>query len=147
LFADRLKLRFHFEKKEATIYELTVQRSGAKLIPSTGDPNIPGPGGMTRQPGHWRVTSLNTTMAAFAGGLQGVLQQAVMDRTGLPGHFDIALDWTPDEFQSPDPAPGNGAAFPDLFTALRDQLGLKLEATKGLVDIFVIDHVEKPSAN
>jgi uncharacterized protein (TIGR03435 family) len=144
LLADRLNLRFHFEKKEATIYVLTVQSSGPKLTASTSDPNAAGPGGMTRQPGHWHVTALNTNMAAFAGGLQGnVLDQPVIDRTGLTGRFDITLDWAPDELQSP----ANGAAFPDLFTALKNQLGLKLESTKGLVDILVIDHVGKPSGN
>lgn len=137
LFADRLNLRSHFEKKEATIYALTVQSSGPGLTPSTSDPNVPGPGGMTRQPGHWRVTALNVNMETFAGGLQGVLDQPVIDRTGLSGHFDITLDWSPDD----------STDFPDLFTALKDQLGLKLESTKGLVEIFVIDHVEKPSEN
>ncbi|HXE62383.1 MAG TPA: TIGR03435 family protein [Bryobacteraceae bacterium] len=149
LLADRLNLRFHFEKKEATIYVLTVQGSGPKLTPSTSDPNVAGPGGMTRKPGHWHVTALNTNMAAFAGGLQGnVLDQPVIDRTGLTGRFDITLDWAPDELHpAGDPPSGNGAAFPDLFTALRNQLGLKLESTKGLVDVLVIDHVEKPSGN
>ena len=88
-------------------------------------------------------------MQAFASGLQGnVLDQPVIDRTGLSGRFDISLDWAPDDLQSAgNPQPDNSAAFPDLFTALKDQLGLKLESTKGLVDIFVIDHVEKPSEN
>jgi uncharacterized protein (TIGR03435 family) len=149
LLADRLHLRFHFEKKEATIYVLTVQPSGPKLTPSTSDPNVPAPGGMTRKPGHWHVTALNTNMAAFAGGLQGnVLDQPVTDRTGLTGHFDITLDWAPDELQYPTNPPSDiGTTFPDLFTALKNQLRLKLESTKDLVDILVIDHVDKPSAN
>ncbi len=150
LLADRLNLRFHLVKKEATIYALTVQSSGSKLTPSTSDPNDPAPpGGMTRQPGHWHVTALNVNMEGFAAGLQGnVLDQPVIDRTGLSGRFDITLDWAPDEFQSAgNPPSDNDAAFPDLFSALRNQLGLKLERTKGLVDILVIDHLEKPSEN
>jgi uncharacterized protein (TIGR03435 family) len=148
LLADRLNLRYNIEKKETTIYALTVQGSGSRLTPSTSDPNGPSPGGMTRQPGHWHVTALNVNMETFAAGLQGVLDQPVMDRTGLSGRFDITLDWAPDEFQSAaNPPSDNGAAFPDLFTALKNQLGLKLERTKGLVEIFVIDHVEKPSKN
>jgi uncharacterized protein (TIGR03435 family) len=142
LLADRLNLRVHLEKKEAAIYALTVQSSGPKLTRSTSDPNGPAPGGMTRQPGHWHVTALNVNMETFAGGLQGILDQPVMDRTGLSGRFDITLDWAPDES-----AFDSAAAFPDLFTALKDQLGLKLESTKGLVDILVIDHIEKPSEN
>jgi len=153
LLADRLNLRFHREKKEGTVFALTVQNSGSKLTANTGDPDGPAPAGITRGPGHWHLTAANLNMETFAMGLQGnVLERPVIDRTGLSGRFDITLDWTPDEFQSPDPgvttpALDTGAAFPNLYTALRDQLGLKLEPTKGLVEIFVIDHVERPSEN
>jgi uncharacterized protein (TIGR03435 family) len=75
----------------------------------------------------------------------------VVDRTGLSGRFDITLDWAPDEFQSPDiglkSAAETDAFFPNLYTALRDQLGLKLESMKAPVEILVIDHIEKPSEN
>jgi uncharacterized protein (TIGR03435 family) len=146
LLADRLSLRFHHEKKERTVYALTVQNSGSRLTPTTSDPNAQSPGGMTRQPGHWHVTALNVDMETFAAGLQGnVLDQPVIDQTGLSGRFDITLDWAPNEVANP--VPDNDSSFPDLFTALKNQLGLKLESTKGLIDILVIDHVEKPSEN
>ena len=86
-------------------------------------------------------------------GLQGnVLDRPVVDRTGLSERFDFTLDWTPDEFQfaglgATTPAPDSGATFPNLFTAFKDQLGLRLESTKGAVEILVIDRVEKPSGN
>ena len=86
-------------------------------------------------------------------GLQGnVLDRPVIDRTGLSGRFDFKLDWTPDEFQAPGlgvrtPASDSDTAFPNLFTAVRDQLGLKLESTKGAVEIFIIDYVQRPSGN
>src|SRR5262249_2043527 len=142
---DRLRLRFHREAKERTSYALTVQNPGSRLTLSTSPPDGPAPAGMTRQPGHWRVTALNVDMETFAAGLQGVLDQPVVNRTGLSGRFDITLDWAPNE--ATNPAPDSDSPFPDLFTALRNQLGLKLESTKGLVDVLVIDSVEKPSAN
>ena len=151
LLADRLNLRFHREKKEGTIFALTVQNSGSRLTPNRSDPNGPSPAGMTQRPGHWHLTVTNVNMETFASGLQGIVDRPVIDQTGLSGRFDITLDWAPDEFQSPgagvSPAPDTGAAFPDLYAALRDQLGLKLESTKGPVEIFVIDHIEKPSEN
>ncbi len=154
LIADRLSLRFHRERREGTVFALAVQSSGSsKLTPSRSDPNGPSPAEMAQRPGHLHLTVTNVNMETFASGLQGnIVDRPVIDRTGLSGRFDITLDWTPDEFQSPslgvtERAPDSGAAFPDLHTALRDQLGLKLESTKGLVEIFVIDHIERPSEN
>src|SRR5271167_2779771 len=107
---------------------------------------------MTRRPGHWHLTVTNVNIETFASGLQGIVDRPVIDQTGLSGRFDITLDWTPDEFRAPGtggtaPATDTGATLPDLYTALRDQLGLKLESTKGLIEIFVIDHIERPSEN
>lgn len=150
LLADRFSLRFHHEKKELAIYALTVQNSGSKLTPGTGDPN--GLPTMRGDP-HGHLTAGNMTMEEFAMGLQGnVLDRPVIDRTGLSKRFDFTLDWTPDEFQASGlgaktPAPDSGATFPNLFTAVREQLGLKLESTKGAVEILIIDRVEKPSGN
>jgi uncharacterized protein (TIGR03435 family) len=151
LLADRLNLRFHREKKDGTVFALTVQNSGSRLTPSTGDPNGPSPAEMTQRSGHWHLTVRNVNMETFASGLQGNIDWPVVDRTGLSGRFDITLDWAPDEFQSPDiglkSAAETDAFFPNLYTALRDQLGLKLESMKAPVEILVIDHIEKPSEN
>ena len=96
----------------------------------------------------------NATMAEFAGVMQSaVLDRPVVDQTGLPGRYDFLLRWTPDEFQFgglgirvPPPA-DNADAPPDLYTAIQQQLGLKLESTKAPAEVLVIEHVEKPSEN
>jgi uncharacterized protein (TIGR03435 family) len=94
-------------------------------------------------------------MEEFAGNLQAaVLDRPVVDQTGLEGRFDFHLLWTPDETllaatRGPDaPKPPEGAEVqPDLFTAIQQQLGLKLESTRAQVEVLVIERVEKPSVN
>jgi uncharacterized protein (TIGR03435 family) len=90
----------------------------------------------------------------FAGVMQSaVLDRPVIDHSNLSGHWDFTLTWTPDEFQfvgsgfKPPAQTDNSDAAPDLFTAIQQQLALKLEATKAPADVLIIDHVEKPSAN
>jgi len=83
-------------------------------------------------------------MEMLAGALAGQLGRPVIDRTGLAGAFDFKLEWTPDAAQA-DAAPVD--AGPSLFTALQEQLGLKLESTKAPAEVIVIDHVERPSEN
>jgi uncharacterized protein (TIGR03435 family) len=87
-------------------------------------------------------------MERFAERLGGQLGRTVVDRTGLPGNFAFELEWTPEPGQplGPNAAPGD-LSSPSIFTALQEQLGLKLEPQKGSVEILVIDHVEKPSEN
>jgi uncharacterized protein (TIGR03435 family) len=151
LLADRFKLTFHHDKKELSVFALTVGKTGPKLTASTGDPNgLPGVG----LGGLGRVIANNANMSDFTGLMQSVvLDRPVVDQTGLKGRFDFELKWTADENQFPGlmgqlpPPPENVEAPPDLFTAIQQQLGLKLEAVKTAVDVLVIDHVEKPSAN
>jgi uncharacterized protein (TIGR03435 family) len=81
-------------------------------------------------------------MADFALGMQAYMDRPVIDKTGLAGRFDFVLRWTPDET-----TPSEPNAAPGIFTAVREQLGLKLEPTKALADVHVIDRVEKPCAN
>ena len=132
LLADRFQLRFHREKKDLAAYAITVSKGGLKLTPSAGDPS--GLPTATTSFGH--VTARNMRIEEFAEGLQGmVLDRPVIDRTGLSGHFDFTLSWTPDEFQFPSreaktPRPESDLTLPDLFKAFEDQLGLKLESTK-----------------
>jgi uncharacterized protein (TIGR03435 family) len=151
MIADRFQLKFHFEKQEQSVYVLTVAKTGPKLTRSESDPNAPGGLGFG-PPGNFGAT--NQTMADVAEALgQGVLNRPVEDQTGLTGRFDLKLTWTPDESQFGGaggyrPASTESAdAPPDLFTAMQEQLGLKLVSTKAPVDVLVIDHVEKPSAN
>ena len=151
LLAERFKLSFHREKKELSVYAITVAKSGPKLTKSEADPN-----GLPTLffRGLGNLPARNATMADLAGLLQGaVLDRPVVDQTGITGRWDFVLNWTPDEFQfsglgvrPPQPA-NNAAAPPDLFTAFQEQLGLKLETTKAPAEVFIIDRVEKPSEN
>jgi len=151
LLADRFQLTFHRDKKELSVYALEVAKSGSKLTKSQGDPN--GLPGMFFR-GLGNLPAANATMQDFAGLLQSaVLDRPVVDQTGLTGRFDFTLNWTPDESQfvgmgiKVPPPTDKPDAPPGLFTAVQEQLGLKLEATKAPVDVIVIDKVEKPSAN
>jgi uncharacterized protein (TIGR03435 family) len=142
LMADRFQLKSHFEKREQTVYVLTVVKTGPKLTRSQSDPSASGGMGFG-PPGHFGAT--NATMADIAEALgQGALNQPVVDQTALTGRFDLRLTWTPDGSQS---ATESADAPPDLFTAIQEELGLKLVSTKAPVDVLVIDHVERPSAN
>ena len=151
LLADRCKLAFHHEQKDLSVYALAVAKNGAKLAKSQGDPNGL-PGLFFTGPGRLAVS--NATMADFTGVMQGaVLDKPVVDQTGLKGRFDFLLSWTMDDSQLANlgvkaPPPNKDVdAPPDLFTAIQEQVGLKFEPTKAPVDVLVIDHVEKPSAN
>jgi uncharacterized protein (TIGR03435 family) len=157
LFEDRLRLRFHHETKERPIYALVVAKAG-KLHESQvgcGATPSPAPCRFMILPRH--LGSQKATIAQLVDALSNVTGRVVVDRTNLTGTYDINLDYTPEhqEFH-----PSTGAARldtpplppidlegPSLFTALQEQLGLKLEPQKGPVDIMIIDHVERPSEN
>lgn len=151
LLADRFGLTFHRDKKELSVYALTVLKSGHKLTPNDTNPNGL-PALFFRGPGIFPVR--NATMAEFASTMQAVvLDRPVLDQTGLTGRFDFVLTWTPDETQFggrggqvPPPADPTNAP-PGLFTAIQEQLGLKLEATKAPAEVLVIDKLEKPTPN
>jgi uncharacterized protein (TIGR03435 family) len=152
LLADRFKLVSHREKKELSVYAITIAKGGPKLTPHEGP--------ASNQPsfgfGRGMLNIRNSTMAEFAGFLQAnILEQPVVDQTGLTDRFDFNVRYTPDAAQLasfpagvPPPPPVNEAdGPPDLFTAFQQQIGLKLESTKAAVDVVVIDKVEKPSDN
>ena len=150
LIADRFALTFHHEKKDLSVYAITVAKTGSKLSKSQSKGNLPGFGG--RGPGAIGVQ--NSTMAEFAEFLQSrIVDHPVVDQTALTDRFDFQLKWTPDNAIAPlaatgaTPAAPNPDDPPDLFTAFQQQLGLKLEAAHAPVDVLVIDKVEKPSAN
>jgi uncharacterized protein (TIGR03435 family) len=149
LLEDRFKLTFHREKRELSVYAITVAKSGPKLTKSGGDPN--GLPGIFFQ-GLGIMPATNANMGDLAMVLQGsVLDRPVIDRTGITGRFDFTLRWTPDEFQFPGvgrnvPRPTDNSA-PNLFQAIQEQLGLRLEATRAEAEVLVIDRVEKPTEN
>jgi uncharacterized protein (TIGR03435 family) len=152
LLVARYKLTFHHDKKELPVYVLSVAKSGQKMTKSQGDPN-----GLPGLFFHGRLGDLHVTnanMADFAGLMQeAVLDRPVLDQTGITGRWDFALDWTPDDSQfsgmgAKIPPPTDGANQPPaLYTAIQEQIGLKLDATKAPADVMIIDHVEKPSEN
>ena len=151
LLADRFQLKFHKDKKELSAYVLSVAKTGSKMTKDTGDPNGL-PGLFFQQLGV--LTVRNATMGDFAQLMQSaVLDRPVVDQTGLADKFDFLLKWTPDESQFGGmgvkvPPPSDAAdAPPPLFTAIQEQIGLKLEATKTPVEVLVLDHVEQPSGN
>jgi uncharacterized protein (TIGR03435 family) len=134
LLAERFSLTLHHESKEMPVLALTVAKGGAKLHPSetVGGPEVRG--------GRGRLIARKVTMGMLAAQLAGrVLDRTVIDRTEIAGEFDVDLEWTPDE-RPDDPGPS-------IFTALKEQLGLKLETQKSAVDVLVVDRVERPSGN
>jgi uncharacterized protein (TIGR03435 family) len=145
LLADRFQLRFHLEKRELLAYSIVVDRNGQKMQPSDGNPNgLPSLGFR----GRGQMIATNANVADLAWELQSaVVDRPVVDQTGLTSRFNFTLTWTPDEFQSPAVVGVTGATdeiFPNLFTAIRQQLGLRLEATKARVDVIVVEHAALP---
>jgi uncharacterized protein (TIGR03435 family) len=152
LLTERYKLTLHHEKREMSAYVLSAPKTGVKLPPSKMiQGQLPG---MFASPGQGGLTLhlVNGTMTDFTGFLQLlVLDKPVVDRTDIQGRYDANITFLPDLTQFHGNPPKIPAAdvpdAPDLFTAIQQQLGLKLAAEKTDVDVIVIDHVEKPSAN
>jgi uncharacterized protein (TIGR03435 family) len=155
VLTERFKLAIHHETRELPVYALTIARGGAKLKQGTTSPDGPaiskrGPGMIKVGPG--LVSAVGTTIPYFVGVLSGELGRTVVDRTGLTGVYDISLTWAGDAGQggglgTAGAASGSDASGPSLFTAIQEQLGLKLESVKAAVDVIVIDHVERPTEN
>jgi len=171
---DRFKLRFHRETRQLPVYALTAVKSGSKLPASkegsctpwsqyslsTISSRLPAPGqkpptfcgflGFGVQGLDSTLDMAGASMAELTASLSYALPYSVIDKTGLAGTFEVHLKWTPDTRAVFDPiaaAPPADASRPTLFTALQEQLGLKLESEKGPVEVVVIDHMERPDAN
>jgi uncharacterized protein (TIGR03435 family) len=98
--------------------------------------------------GQGTILGESASMTQLAYKLSRLLQRPIVNNTGLEGNYDFKLEWTPDlEPSAPVGQPGDAPGGPSIFTALQEQLGLRLEAAKGPVDVLVIDHVDKPSKN
>jgi bla regulator protein blaR1 len=148
LLADRFQLMVHRETRERPVYALIIARKGAKLKESaaaTKGPNV------TVGRGLLRATKVK--MDTLARALSNQLERTVIDRTGLTADYDFELKFSHDirptkAFPGPEKSDAPPAAdAPDIFTALQEQLGLKLESQNGPVEMIVIDRVEKPSSN
>jgi uncharacterized protein (TIGR03435 family) len=142
LLAQRFHLVLHREPRRIPHFELTVAKNGPKL------PTAPGDGPSARRYyGKGRLSYTHVPMDRFAVLLSRVLGQPVFDKTGLSGAFDVELDWMPED-AAPPPAETESAPRPDIFAAIQQQLGLRLEASKQPVEVLVIDEAEKvPVAN
>jgi uncharacterized protein (TIGR03435 family) len=145
LLADRFHLALHRETRELSVYALVVGKNGSKLhaseLPRSSTSSRPG-----------KITGQGTFMRNLVEALSRQLDLPVIDMTGLKGTFDFTLEWAPDRGPSAEPrgapAPTEAAAGPSIFTAVQEQLGLKLEARKAPVEILVVDHAEKtPTGN
>jgi uncharacterized protein (TIGR03435 family) len=161
LLADRLRLRAHKEPRERAIFALVMarrdRRVGRGLHKSQTDCGVVmnealrlnqllppvNVCGARNPPGH--IMAGGMTMSGLARDLSRMLDRIVVDRTGLSGGFDFHLQWSPDQALSEPSAGLPPAEGPSIFTALQEQLGLKLEPTRGPVDVIVIDHVERPA--
>lgn len=155
LLPDRFALKFHHEQRELSVYVITVAPGGPKMAKTTAGSNDQQGFGFR---GLGDLIVRNMDMKEFATWMQsGVMDKPVVDHTGLTGKYDFTLKWTPDDSQfaqfrgtnptAAPPAGDNPNAPPSLYTAMPEQIGLKIEAGKAMDDVIVIDHVEKPSAN
>jgi uncharacterized protein (TIGR03435 family) len=153
LLTSRFNLKSHQEKRDLSAYVLTVGKNGQKLNPTQLKGSLPG---MGMRPGPTGLTMVmaNARMVDLTSFLQMlVLDRPVVDRTGITGRFDYTVTFTPDDSEfngHPPKLPAtaeNADAAPNLFTAIQEQLGLKLDAEKTAVDVIAIDHVDKPSPN
>ncbi len=166
LLADRFRLATHQTWKEGPAYALVVAKNGPRLevakdvvdnSDSQSSNNRP-PKGTGIGVGRGQISGHATGLTLLANVLSSHVGRPVIDKTGLTGLYDFALHWNPDESAAPVPSGTfDGAEKPDtlspdssgpsIFTAIQEQLGLKLEPIKGPVDFIVIDHIERPSEN
>jgi len=170
LLEDRFHLKLHREIREGAVYELTVAKGGPRLKPSSDcvpfDPNhlprqaSPGDtqvnycGRMARGGDDSRrtldakgvdiVPTIGLLLPSLTGFLSEALDRTVINKTGLAGAFDFHLEWAP---QRTADVPPDDSGAPSIFTAVQEQLGLRLDAGKGPVEFLVIDHADKPSEN
>jgi uncharacterized protein (TIGR03435 family) len=155
LLADRCKMMIHRETKDLPIYSLVITKNGPKLVEANPDEvtSI----SASRDGASEIITGKARSIADLARWLSVSLGCPVLDMTGLTGKYDYKLEWTPDDSPA-QTVPGSASdrtpplasadsIGPSLFTAIQEQLGLKLVAGKGPVEIIVIDHIERPSGN
>lgn len=143
LLTERFQLKTHTETKILPIYELVVIPGGPKFKPS-GDQTKTGDGSTSIQGSRTRgkLTAQDIPMISLAKSLAGQVHRTVIDKTGLTGNFDLALQWSNDESTE-----AGAESDPTIFTAVQEQLGLKLQPAKGPVETLVVDHAAMPSEN
>jgi uncharacterized protein (TIGR03435 family) len=172
LLADRFKLKLHHETRMLPVYALVVAKNGPRLHEAKPGDTYPhgmrgpdgraGAGAIGEQSISERERAIlgqGITIAPLLPYLSRELERTVLDQTGLKGKYDISLTWNPElslarMAQGPESgkpgaasAPPPESSVPSIFTAIQEQLGLKLLSTKGPVEVIVIDHIERPSEN
>jgi uncharacterized protein (TIGR03435 family) len=133
LLAERFKLAAHTETRQLPIYNLVIAKNGPTLQPSKK--------GHTYNVHSNRLSDEGAPISVIAEQLAEILSRPVFDKTGLTNRYDIDLTWTPENSTATD------SSGPDIFTAIQEQLGLKLESAKGPVETLVVDHIEEPTPN
>lgn len=167
LLTERFKLSTHWDEKELAVYSLEIAKGGPKLHEAKPgeaytsgmkdrNGNLVGPRMMLSRLGGGQISGQGVSLDVFVAQLSGQLHELIIDKTGLKGTYDFNLQWTPDHDPSPvsDAADHNASGAdsandfgPSLFTAVQEQLGLKLLPTSGPVKVLVVDHLEHPSEN
>jgi uncharacterized protein (TIGR03435 family) len=143
LLADRFALTVHHEFRDQPVYLLTIASSGPKLTPASTAETPP-----RKEEGRGHIEGFATPIGMLGSTLSNTTHRIVIDKTGLTGKFDYTLNWDPSSTTlTADTNATTGSAGPSLFTAVQQQLGLRLESGKAAVDVLMIDHVDHQSPN
>jgi bla regulator protein BlaR1 len=134
MLEDRFHLKVHIATKTLPVYDLVLAKGGPKFSESAGEPHVD-----ARKNEFTAIASTALTVSYL---LEEIVDRTVIDRTGLTSRYDFHVRWSPETAGSPD-----SDALPSIFTALQEQLGLKLQPGKGLVQTLVVDHIERPGEN
>lgn len=142
LLAERFHLAVHRETRELPIYNLVVAKDGPKFTPIKADGTT-----INSSHGHIQIEGGANTVDVLAEQLAEVLGRVVVNTSGITGRYKVELTWTPDDRAAPPSSDDPANSGPSIFTALQEQLGLKLESAKGPVQVLVIDNAQMASAN
>ena len=140
LLSERFKLALHREKRSVEVYVLEATNNTTKLEKGDG-------GGAKTSNGRGDIVATNTTMDRFAEILSRQMDLPVVNHTELEGVFNLRLQWTLESARLAKPSDVPTAEGPSIFTAIQEQLGLRLHAQKVPVEVLIIDHAERPSGN
>ena len=143
LLSERFGLKAHKEQREMPVFALRVSKDGPKLTPTRTESGTTPNQQVNNGHGYRSLRFTNYSMPQLALMMLVYVDRPVVDQTGLPGQYDFNLSYTYDETV----APTDGTAPPSLFTAIQEQMGLKLEPVKAPAEVLVVDSVERPSAN
>jgi len=141
MLAIKFGIKAHYEMRDGSVFDLLVGKSGIKMKEVNSDSL---PGGLVRNRG--MIQGETMSMSSLASELSFAVERDVVDQTGLTGRYQVHLEWTPDGSAPPEETASNNNA-PSLYTALQEQLGLKLVPGKGKVKFLIIDNIIKPEPN